>query len=444
MDIIYSIFGFIIGIGLLVIIHELGHFYAARWFNVRVLRFSIGFGPCTTIWYDRFGTEYVLSAIPLGGYVQLLDDLEDNNNLSNTDYSMAMNKQSPWVRMIIYLAGPAFSILFAVILYWMVFMLGIKVAAPIVGSVVKGSTADIGKLKTGLEIIKINDQAVYDWEDIISSIISQISAKRRFIKLQSYNKQHNEHTNHILNISGLTIKNNSGNILKTIGIDPFQQIDVYINQVIPQYPAFKSGIQPGDVIIALDNVSIKNGTEIAKYIKNKANKKIIITIRRKAELLNFVVIANNGVLGIKYYNKPSTNQIIKIHKYGVVDSFYRALVKTYNYTIVSFRIIFDTILKRFSLKNMAGPIAIGYYAGQAIKSGLEHFLNFLGLISISLGVLNLLPIPWLDGGSIVYCIYEILTGNKSSPAIINLGRTIGLIFLLFLMVLVFINDIARF
>lgn len=444
MDIIYSIFGFIIGIGLLVVIHELGHFCAARWFNVRVLRFSIGFGPCKTIWYDRFGTEYVVSAIPLGGYIQLLDTLEDSNNLSVTNQSMAMDKQSPWVRMIIYLAGPVFSILFAVILYWMVFMMGIKVATPIVGSVIKGSTADISKLKTGLEITKINDQAVYDWEDIVSNIISQISAKRGFIKLQSYNNHHNEYADHILNLSGLTIKNNKGNILKTIGIEPFKQIDIYINEVITQYPAFKSGIQPGDIIIALDNISIKNGMEIAQYIKNKANQKIIVTIRRRAELLNFEVVANNGVLGIKYYNKPSVEQLFKIHKYNIIESFSRAITKTYNYTILSFRILCDAILKRVSLKNMAGPVAIGYYAGQAVKSGLEHFLNFLGLISVSLGVLNLLPIPWLDGGSILYCIYEIVIGKKLPTAVINFGRTVGLMFLLLLMVLVFVNDITRF
>lgn len=444
MDIFYSVFGFIVGIGLLIIIHELGHFYAARLCNVRVLRFSIGFGPYKTIWYDRFGTEYVISAIPLGGYIQLLDTTNgDDNNLSIIDQNMALDKQSPWVRMFIFLAGPLVSILFAVILYWAVFIIGIKVAIPIVGSVSKGSTADLAKLRSGLEITKINDHTVYDWEDIISNLINNISVKNKFIKLQSYDIKSEEYYVHVLHLSGLSIKNNKGNILKTIGIEPFKAIEIYVNEVLPKYPAFLAGIKVGDIIVAIDHIAIKDGTEIAKYLQDKVGK-ITITIKRDKELLNFILTPTEGLIGIKYYKKQRTDELFKIHKYGVIDSFYRAVIKTYNYTLLSFRVLFETILRHISLKNMAGPVAIGYYAGQAIKNGVEHFLNFLGLISISLGVLNLLPIPWLDGGSIVYCIYEILTGKQASLNLIRWGRTIGLIFLIFLMILVFVNDISRF
>jgi regulator of sigma E protease len=442
MALIYSITGFIIGIGLLIIVHELGHFIAARLFNIRVERFSVGFGPCKPIWYDRYGTEYVISAIPLGGYVVLPDNIDPSSNYT------------PLVRMFIVLAGPVTSILFAVILYWLVFVIGISAPIPIIGEVQKNSTAYLAKLKPNLKITKLNNQPVYDWEDITTSLINNIRLNNKFIKLETINRKTAESAEYVLNLNGLNISANQGDLLKTIGLEPFIFIEPYIAEVIPKLPAYDAGIKAGDLIIALDQKPISNGADVSKYLSDKANKKIVIKIKRDQQVLSFNLkpiakLLNNGkttgFIGVKYRNSSNySKELFFIRKYGVIEAFYRAIIKTYNYTILSIYTLVETIVGRGSVKNMAGPFMIGYYAGQSMKHGLEYFLNFLGLISIGIGVLNLLPIPWLDGGSLVYCWYELLTGKKASIKLINLARAIGLIFLGLLTIIIFINDLSRF
>ncbi len=458
MDILYAIIGFILGTSLLIIIHELGHFYVARLCNVQVLCFSVGFGPSKCIWRDKLGTEYVISAIPLGGYIKLLDssDLRENskttNNLSLSDQRMAMDKQSPWIRMLIFLAGPVSSILFSVLLYWVVFIIGIAVTVPILGNIHKGTAADLAKLKSGVEIIKINDQVVYDWEDVSSTLIDNIRKKNKLVTLEVHNKQTTKNSIHTLNLNNLNINDNKGDLLKTLGLEPFQLVGSIISEIVPNYPASEAGIKLGDVIISIDNLSTKNGAEVSQYIHNKAREKIRVKVKRNKEILDFVLVPIStlfngekiGLIGVKYHNEPYPKEWFKIRKYGVIDSMYKAILKTYDYTKLSGYMLYETIIGKMSLKNMAGPIAIGYYAGQSIQNGLEYFLNFLGVISIGLGVLNLLPIPWLDGGSIVHCVYEILSGKPAAQQTIMLARAFGLVFLAVVTVLVFINDFTRF
>ncbi len=453
MDICYSLIGFILGIGVLVIVHELGHFYVARFFNVRILRFSIGFGPSRPIWYDKFGTEYVISAIPIGGYVTPLDTNEGSSDIKLADQSMAINKKSPWIRMLIFFAGPLFSILFAVLMYWLVFIIGISTPIPILGTIHKGTTADFAKLKSGLEIIKVNDQPVYSWEDITSILLKNLNSKNNFVKLETYDRKTAKNSNYVLNLNGWNINDIKGDILKSLGLEPFSSLDPKIWKVLPKYPAFEAGIKPGDLIIAINNVPMKSGEEVPEYIHDQAGKKINVTVKRNKEILSFTIVPVSnispsgekiGFIGIKYHSKPYKKELLRTIKYGVIDSFFKAIIKTYNYTTLSCYMLYETIFGKGSLNNVAGPIAIGYYAGQSIKSGLEYFLSFLGLASIGLGVLNLLPIPWLDGGSVVHCIYELIVGKPAPPKTIILARTISLFFLISLTIFVLINDLAKF
>ncbi|MGD0465518.1 MAG: RIP metalloprotease RseP [Gammaproteobacteria bacterium] len=450
MNIFCAVIGFILGIGLLVIVHELGHFYVARLFNVRVLRFSIGFGPSKPIWYDKLGTEYVISAIPLGGYIKLLDTLEFNKDI---DQRMAMDKKSPLIRMLIFLAGPISSILFAVLLYWVVFMMGISIMVPILGTIHKGTSADLAKLKSGFEIIKINDQVIHDWEEVASTLIDNFRKKNKLVTLEAYDRKTTKHSIHTLSLNNLNINDNKGDLLITLGLEPLQLVESSISEVVPKHPASEAGIKSGDIIISVDNLPMKDGAEVSEYIHKKAEQKIKLKIKRNKKILDFVVVPIRktsfsgekiGLIGIKYHNKPYPKEWFKIRKYGVVDSFYKAVVKTYNYTKLSGYILYETIIGKMSLKNMAGPIAIGYYAGQSIQSGLEYFLSFLGVISIGLGVLNLLPVPWLDGGSVAHCMYEGLVGKPAPQKAVMLARAFGLVFLVLLTILVFVNDLARF
>ena len=452
MDIFYSIIGFILAVGILVIIHEFGHFYVARLFQVRVTRFSIGFGPSRRIWYDKLGTEYVISAIPLGGYIELLDTSDDPNKVKSSDQHMAINNKSAWIKICILLAGPLFNILFAIVMYWLVFVIGIATVIPIVGVVSHGSVADLAKLKKGLLITKVSGNIVNDWEDVTTNLMKQLRYKNNFVPIEAYNRKTSIKSSHILNVSGWTINETKGDLLKNLGLEPFKLIDPKIWQVMPKYPAFEAGIRSGDTIVAINNVLMHNGAEVSEYIHNKAYKQLNVDVERNGEILSFTVVPvsklsdngeEGGLIGVQYRNKPYPKEFIKIHRYGIVDSFYRSIIKTYNYTTLTGYFLYSMAIGKLSLSNAAGPVAIGYYAGQSIKNGIEYFLNFLGMVSISLGVLNLLPIPWLDGGSIAHCAYELLSGKSAPQKAIIFARTLSLAFLTVLAVLVFINDIMR-
>lgn len=449
MDIFYSLIGFILAIGILVIIHEFGHFYVARLFGVKVIKFSIGFGPSHRLWKDKLGTEYLISAIPLGGYIQLLDT-SDPNSVPLSEQHMAINNKSPWIKICILLAGPLFNILFAVIVYWLVFVIGISTVIPIIGVVPKGTAADLAKLKTGQEIIKVATNTINNWEDIATNLMKQLSVKNNFVPIEAYDSKTLSKSIHILDLTDWKVNTKKGDFLKNLGLEPLKLIDSKIWKVLPKYPACTAGIKSGDWIVSIDHFLMHDSTEVAEYLHDKAGKQVTIEVERNGKILPFSLVPiikvskngeEGGVIGVQYRNKPYPKEFIKNNRYGIIDSFYKAIIKTYNNTILSGYFLYAMAIGKLSLSNAAGPVAIGYYAGQSIKNGIEYFLNFLGIISISLGVLNLLPIPWLDGGSIAHCVYEVLIGKPAPQKIILFARTLSLSLLIALAVFVFINDI---
>lgn len=457
MDLFYSIIGFILAISILVVIHEFGHFYIARLFKVKVLRFSIGFGPSRVIWKDKLGTQYLISAIPLGGYIQPLDTSDPKNLVPESEKHMAINNKSPLIRIAILLAGPLFNIFLAVILYWLVFIMGISTVVPIVGSVPKGTVADIAKLTSGLQIKKVAAANVNSWEDVATNLMKQVAAKNIFVPVEAYDYKTSNKSIHVLNLTNWTMNSNKGDVLTSLGLAPLKLVDPRIWKVLPDYPAAIAGIKEGDLIVSIDNILIHNASEVSEYLHDKVGKKVILELERNGEILSFNLapvakepndLKNNnsdagGVIGIKYRNKPYPKELTTIERYGVIDSFCKSITKTYNNILLSGYLLYSTFTGKLPLSNAAGPVAIGYYAGQSIKNGLEYFLNFLGLVSINLGILNLLPIPWLDGGSIVHCFYEILTRRSAPQKLINFARTISLSLLIILAIFVVVNDIAR-
>ena len=457
MDLFYSIIGFILAISILVVIHEFGHFYIARLFKVKVLRFSIGFGPSRVIWQDKLGTQYLISAIPLGGYIQPLDTSDPKNMVPESEQHMAINNKSPWIRIAILLAGSLFNIFLAVILYWLVFIIGISTVVPIVGAVPKGTVADLAKLTSGLQIKKIAATNVNSWEDVATNLMKQVAAKNSFVPVEAYDHKTSNKSIHVLNLTNWTMNSNKGDVLTSLGLAPLKLVDARIWKVLPDYPAAIAGIKEGDLIVSIDNILIRNASEVSEYLHDKVGKKVIIELERNGEILSFNLapvvkepkdLKNDntdagGVIGIQYRNKPYPKELTTIERYGLVDSFCQSITKTYNNILLSGYLLYSTFTGKLSLSNAAGPVAIGYYAGQSIKNGLEYFLNFLGLVSINLGILNLLPIPWLDGGSIVHCFYEILTRRSAPQKIINFARTISLSLLIILAIFIVINDIAR-
>ncbi len=461
MDLIYSIIGFILAISILVVIHEFGHFYVDRLFKVKVLKFSIGFGPAYRFWVDKHGTEYLISLIPLGGYIQhsleeSAADVNAGHNLaSNSDLKdpNAINNQSAWVRMAILFAGPMFNLLFAWIFYYLVFICGISNNLPIIGNVPKGSIADLAELTSGLQIIKIAELPVNDWNEVNNSLIKQLILNKSMIAIQTYDQPTKAFSNHILKLDPKIINLKNIDFLKHIGLSPLVLMDPHISEVIPNYPAEQAGIRVGDQIISINDVLITENQQVFDYIQNNAMHKINLKISRNNTLLSFDLTPklinkkehnSQAVIGIKYKPKPYPMHWVKKTKYGVGMGMYKSLIKTYDNIILSGHSLISIFSGKLSLKNTAGPLAIGYYAGQSIKLGLEHFLNFLGLVSINLGVLNLLPIPWLDGGSIIHCIYEILTGKSAPLKLVHFFKSISLMFLIFIAIFGFINDFNKF
>lgn len=447
---ITTILSFIVAIGVLATVHELGHFLVARLCGVKVLQFSIGFGKPLLRWNDRFGTEYMLSLIPLGGYVRMLG--EDDDIVSISEMHMAFNNKSVLIRMLIICAGPFANIIFAIVAYWLVFMLGVSSIVPMLGMVPKGSVAYVANLKKGQEIISVNAQPTTTWEDVSVALMPYLGDKG-FVKIKAYNKTTKTYSNHVLNLTDWTVDNAQGDILKSLGMEPFDPVLPIVGKLIPGFPAIESGILPGDLIVAVNDIPVETRTQLTNYLRKKAGISVSIKVIRNNKRHIFWVtpvqkLAEGGeeigFIGIQYQQTPWPKELIKVHKYGPLDSFKKAILRTKEYTILTLQFLQKIIVGKISLQHVAGPISIAKYAGQSIRIGVEYFLGFLALVSINLGLLNLiLPIPILDGGHIVFCIIELFTGKPLSPRTMEISRVFGVIFLASLMLLALYNDILR-
>ncbi len=450
MEYLIAIFSFVIAIGVLTTVHEAGHFFVARLCGVKVLQFSIGFGKALLRWNDRWGTEYMLSAIPLGGYVRLLGENDEEVNM--LEQHMAFNGKSVLTRMTIICAGPLANMLFAIIAYWLVFMIGISSIVPVLGNVPKGTVADVANLKKGYEIVSVDGKTTTTWEDVSVALMPYLGEKG-FVKINAYNKSAKKYSTHVMNLIDWSVDNAQGDILKSLGLEPFDPVLPVIGKLLPGFPAFDSGLLPGDHIIAVNDIPVDTRTQVTDYLRKKAGKAVgIKVIRNKKKLMLWVTPIKKlaeggeeiGFIGIQYQQTPWPKDLIKIYKYGPIDSFKKAVLRTKEYTVLTIQFLQKIVMGRISLQHVAGPISIAKYAGQTVRIGAEYFLGFLALVSINLGVLNLiLPIPILDGGHILYCILELFNGRPLSKRAMEIGRVFGVIFLASLMVLALYNDVLR-
>jgi regulator of sigma E protease len=279
MDFLYSIVGFILAIGILVTIHEFGHFYVAKLCKVKVLKFSIGFGPAKCIWQDCSGTKYLISAIPLGGYVELFDS-QDPAVDPTIDLKLAINNKSAMDKILISLAGPMANFLLAIIAYWLVFIIGIATPTPIIGQISSDSIAGQARLVSGLEITKVANKTVNNWEDITIALIKQTQAKKKFVVIESYDRSHHKKSRHKLDISDPNLGKASEKILSAVGLLPYQFIDQKIWQVVPNSPADLAGIKVGDLIVTIDDLIMHNNQEVSKYLYDNPNKNVTLGVNR--------------------------------------------------------------------------------------------------------------------------------------------------------------------
>ncbi len=461
-----TLLAFIVTIGILVTIHEYGHFQIARWCGVKVLRFSIGFGK--PIWQKTLGkdrTEFVLAAIPLGGFVKMLDEnelkaeLENNTensvksapiDYSESDLKRAFNRQSVWKRIAIVFAGPLANLLLAIFLYWILFILGVTATKPMIGEVRQGSLAAQASLISGELIQTIDGKEVKSWQEARWLLLEK-SLETKSVKIEAVNN-HNELLQHTLSFEGIDA-DAEVDVLKKLGIQEFRpKIPAVIGEILPNSPAQQAGLMPDDKIISVDKVAIEDWDQVVNMIKNSPNKSLQFKLERAGNVVQVnatpnEIKENNQTFGrmgaaVKINKEDLSHFLIELH-YSPLESLKKAISKTWDTSIFSLKMLGKMVMGEVSLSSISGPVTIATYAGESANLGLKTFLGFLALVSISIGVLNLLPIPVLDGGHLMYYIVEIIKGSPVSEQVLLIGQKIGFIVLGLLMSIAIFNDLNR-
>lgn len=445
-----TLLAFVGAIALLVVFHELGHYWVARRCGVKVLRFSVGFG--NVIYSKRFAggdTEWVISAIPLGGYVKMLDERE--GEVAPEDLQYAFNRQPVLQRMAIVIAGPLANFLLAIVLYWALFVHGLPGLKPTLGEVPPGSPAAYAQMQPGETILSINGETIPSWQDLRWTIL-ELALRRGEVKIETRGAQ-GESLSHQLDISGLEVKDLDGEFLGKLGLHPYQPVVLpVIGKVVEGGVAQRAGLQEGDHVLRANGVALQRWGELVEMIRAHPGQTMRLDIQRgemtsSMELVPQGVVESGETVG-KIGAGPQVNDaawqamLIEV-SYGPLEAFSRSLRKTWETSAITLKMLGKMVLGEVSIKNLSGPITIADYAGQSAETGLVAYLSFLALISISLGVLNLLPIPLLDGGHLLYYVAELVKGSPVSEQAWEIGQKIGIALLGTLMIFAIYNDINR-
>jgi regulator of sigma E protease len=455
MNLIYTIAAFVVALGALIVIHELGHYWVARWCNVKVLRFSVGFGKPLRTWVrgaDR--TEWVLAAIPLGGYVKMLDERE--GAVAPKELPRAFNRQNVWKRIAIVIAGPLANLLLAIGLYWVLFMHGVPGLRPVLGVPVAASAAAKAGFAAGDTLLNIAGEPVATWQDarwmLLKSAVKRDQAGAVAIQVLT---EKDEPAARLLDMAALTPADLDGDFLKTLGITRFNiKAPPEIGRIAAGGAAERAGLKAGDEIIALNNTPIESVEQAIETIRGHAGKSMIAEIRRDGAVLPSLQLTPESVadsdgrtigrIGAVLQPLRAVADKYRVEvRYGPVAGLGHAIAKTWDTSLFSLKMLGKMLVGEVSLKNLSGPITIADYAGQSAQNGWISYLVFLALISISLGVLNLLPIPLLDGGHLMYYIVEVFKGSPVSEMTMEIGQRVGMALLLLMMAFALYNDVNR-
>ena len=452
MTILFYLAAFVVALGPLVVIHELGHYWVARWCGVKVLRFSIGFGKPLRTWVrgtDR--TEWVLAAVPLGGYVKMLDERE--GTVAADELPRAFNRQNVWKRIAIVVAGPAANFLMAIFLYWILFVHGVPGIRPVVDTPMQATAAASAGFQKGDVIRSIDGEATLTWQEARWELLKH-AVRKDVVEIQTTADDGSAVVRR-LDMSGLTAKDLDGDFIRALGLSRFQPRGVpEITALTPGGAAERAGLKVGDEILVIDNVRIESADQATSMIRARPGQAIIIEVRRNQAMVSPMQVTPDkvadtdgrliGRIGTALQPAQQVFEKYRVNvSYGPVDSLGKAVLKTWDTSIFSLKMLGKMLIGQVSLKNLSGPITIADYAGQSAKLGWIPYLTFLAVISISLGVLNLLPIPLLDGGHLMYYIAEIFKGSPVSETTMEIGQRVGLGLLLLMMAFAIYNDVNR-
>lgn len=452
-----SLIAFIVAIGILVTIHEFGHYWVARKMGVKVLRFSIGFGK--PLWKRVAGadaTEYVLAAIPLGGYVKMLDEREGDVDAEELD--RAFNRKSVWARIAIVLAGPLANLILAVFLYWLVFIIGITGVAPIVGAPESKSPAALAGFESGDRIVAIADRNTPTWDTVYVALLDAIVDNNELLGFE-VKTEGGASARRNLAIDSAELLSSQGDIVSKLGLQRWwPEVDPVIGAVVPDGAAEAAGLQAGDRILTSDGVAVYSWGEWVRIIRASPEKNLTLQVERsvggstrtqEVQITPARLERGDSVIGFIGARETQSQAVIDeklrtVERYGPLESVGKAFQRTWDMITVSIGMIGKLFTGEASLKNtVSGPISIAQFAGQSVSVGIDHYINFIALVSISLGIFNLFPVPMLDGGHLVYYAVEVVTGKPVSEKIQLVGQQVGLALLGTLMVFVFYQDILR-
>ena len=441
-----DLLSFVVAISLLVAIHEYGHYIVGRWAGMKILRFSIGFGK--PIWSRRSGkdnTEYCIASIPLGGYVRFLDSRE--GSVAPEDEGRAFDQRPIPARIAVLAAGPLFNFLFAIVAYWVLFAPGVMVLKPAIGDVIPDSYADRAGLEFGDKIVAVGDVEPADWESALVAILDNMVATGK-VPLTLENEQGGHRRATIDVGSDATRLTEPGALFDGLGFSVWQP-PAGVGSLAPGGPAERAGIRVGDRITAVDGENIRTWSDLLGVVRDRPGQPVEVEYVRNGytATVNLTLDADGsgeerrGLIGIGL-SETSADYYAR-RTYTPLESLSAAVDKTWTSTLFTMRMLGRMVTGDVSFKNISGPINIAQFAGDSAERGFSYFLGFLAIISISLGVLNLLPIPVLDGGQIVYQVVEMIKGGPLTERAQILGQQIGILALLLLMSFAFYNDIAR-
>jgi regulator of sigma E protease len=454
MSLLHTLVAFILALGVLIVVHEYGHYIVAKLCGVKVLRFSVGFGrPLILSRRGQDQTEWVLAAIPFGGYVKMLDERE--GPVEPAELDRAFNRQSVWKRLLIVVAGPVFNFIFAILVYAGLFMYGLPEARPIVAEPPAGTLAATAGLHAGDTVRAIGtesgSESVSTWQEV-RWLILQAALQRQSVRLETEDARGRVATVE-LDLRGFPADAVEGDVLERVGLRLYRPpLEPVLGKLVAGGPAERAGLKEGDRIVRVDGAPVDTWETLVNAVRARPGKPLRLGLERGDTTIALDVVPDAVAAGDTRIGRigaaprlpaaEADKMLVRV-QYGPLASLSKAVAKTYDISVFSLKMLGKMLVGEVSWKHLSGPVTIADFAGQSAQMGWISYLTFLALISISLGVLNLLPIPLLDGGHLMYYAIELIKGRPVSERVMELGQRVGLALLLVMMAFAFYNDLNR-
>ena len=447
LSILWSFAAFIVALGVLITVHEFGHFWVARRCGVKVERFSIGFGKSLWRRTDRQGTEFVIALIPLGGYVKMLDERVES--VPAELRHQAFNNKSVLQRASIIAAGPVANFIFAIFAYWIVFIHGVPGVRPVVGEILNGSVAAEAQITSGMELKAVDGIETPDWDAVRMALIGKIGDSDATLTVAQFGEEATQQKQ--LNLRDWQFEPDKQDPVVALGIRPRgPQIETTLAEIQPNSPASEAGLQAGDRIVKVDGQPLSQWRDFAAQVRDNPGKNMALDVDRNGEVVALTLTPEEkpgnkaeGFAGVIPRVIPLPDEYKTVRQYGPFAAIGEASVKTWQLMKLTVSMLGKLITGDVKLNNLSGPISIAQGAGMSAEFGMIYYLMFLALISVNLGIINLFPLPVLDGGHLLFLAIEKIKGGPVSERVQDFSYRIGSILLVLLMGLALFNDFSR-